>query len=443
MARLVAKLTALAVSKVQAKGKYGDGGGLWLQVSATGAKSWIYRFTMNGRAREMGLGPLHTVSLATARTRAAEWRLVRLDRVDPIEARKAQWEKAQLDAAKAMTFSACTTAYITAHRPAWRNTKHASQWENTLKTYADPVFGAMPVQVIDTSLVMKVLDPLWLTKPETASRLRGRIEAVLDWATARGYRTGDNPARWRGHVDKLLPARTKVRQVKHHAALPYTEVPAFIASLTSQDGTGARALAFLILTAARTNEVIGARWNEFDLKGKVWVVPASRMKGGRDHRVPLSDPAVHIVERMKTERKDGHEFLFPGGKADSGLTNMALLALLKRMNRGDLTAHGFRSTFRDWAAERTNFPREVAEMALAHAVSDKVEAAYRRGDLFEKRHKLMDAWGKFCLPQKADEAKLLSRAKQSIPKPIRLKSNALPGSQTSTTKTDTRHHDPG
>jgi integrase len=241
---------------------------------------------------------------------------------------------------------------------------------------------------------MKALEPIWQTKPETASRLRGRIEAVLDWAKVRGFREGENPARWRGHLDKLLPARSKVRKVEHHPALPYDELADFVAVLRSQEGIAARALEFLMLTATRTGEVIGARWDEVDLGQKIWVVPATRMKAGRDHRVPLSAAAVSILEEMKKIRES--DFVFPGGKKGRPLSNMAMLAVLKRVDRSDLTAHGFRSSFRDWAAERTNFPREVAERALAHTVSDKVEAAYRRGDLFQKRRQLMDAWAKFC-----------------------------------------------
>lgn len=300
-----------------------------------------------------------------------------------------------------MTFDACAAAYIGAHETGWRNAKHRDQWRNTLSTYANPVFGSRPVQAIDVGLVMKALEPIWQTKPETASRLRGRIEAVLDWATVRGYRQGDNPARWRGHLDKLLPARNKIRSVEHHAALPYDETAEFLAMLRSQEGIGARALEFLILTAARTGEVIGAQRDEIDLDEKVWIVPAARMKAGREHRVPLSPAAVAVLERMK-ESCEG-DFVFPGGRRNKPLSNMALLAVLRRMGRGDLTAHGFRSTFRDWAAERTNFPREVAEAALAHTVGDKVEAAYRRGDLFDKRRQLMEAWARFSAIGKAPE----------------------------------------
>jgi integrase len=279
------------------------------------------------------------------------------------------------------------------HRSGWCNRKHAAQWTATLKTYADPIIGAVPVQNVDTALVMKILEPMWSNKPETASRLRGRMQAILDWATVRGYRQGENPARWRGHLDKLLPARARVRKVKHHAALAYEELPNFMAALSRERGIAARALEFLILTTARTGEVIGARPSEFN--GSVWTVPGERMKCGKEHRVPLSTPALAIVERMKAQC--GGEYLFPGGKRGRPLSNMAMLVLLDRMGWSGLTAHGFRSTFRDWTAERTDFPREVAEMALAHTTDNKVEAAYRRGDLFQKRVALMDQWAKFCV----------------------------------------------
>jgi integrase len=375
---------------------HADGGGLYLQVTPSGAKSWIFRFMLHGRAREMGLGPLHTISLAEARERARECRKLRLDGIDPVEARSAKRAKERLAAATAMTFAECAERYIAAHRTGWRNPKHAAQWPSTLQTYAYPVFGLLPVQAIDTALVTKAIEPIWQAKPETASRVRGRIEAVLDWAKVRGYRDGENPARWRGHLDKLLPARAKVRKVEHHPALPYAVMGEFVASLRQQEGVAARALEFLILTAARTGEVIAARWNEFDLAEKVWTVPADRMKAGKEHRVPLSAAAVAIIEQMQATRVADQQFVFPGGKLGKPLSNMAMLKLLQRMGRGELTAHGFRSSFRDWAAERTNFPREVAEMALAHTVGDKVEAAYRRGDLFAKRRRLMEEWARHC-----------------------------------------------
>jgi integrase len=394
MARMVGKLTAAAVKNAAHRGYYSDGAGLYLQVGTTGSKSWVYRYKVGSKLYEMGLGPLHTVGLAEARTRARQCREHRLDGLDPLVVRKAARMQAKLDAAKSMTFTACAEGYITAHKAAWRNAKHRDQWSNTLSTYVEPVFGALPVQVVDTALVMKAIEPIWAEKPETASRVRGRIEAILDWATVRGYRQGENPARWRGHLDKLLPKKSKVRRVEHHPALPYAEIVAFMVELRQQQGVAARALEFAILTAARTGEVIGAHWDEFDLIERLWTVPAERMKAGKVHRVPLPDAALAIVEKMAEIRHS--DFVFSGGKAARPLSNMAFLMLLRRLGRGDLTAHGFRSSFRDWAAERTGFPPEVAEMALAHTISNNVEAAYRRGDLFQKRRQLSDAWAKFC-----------------------------------------------
>jgi integrase len=399
LARAVGRLSAVALPKLKT-GMHADGGGLYLQVTKGGARTWVFRFMLHGRAREMGLGPLHIVSLSEAREKARGCRKLRHEGIDPIEARNAKHAEERLAAATALTFKECAERYIEAHRAGWKNSKHAKQWPSTLEAYVYPVFGALFVQAIDVGLVMKVLEPIWRTKPETASRVRGRIESVLDWATVRGYRKGDNPARWRGHLDKLLPARAKVRKVEHHAALPYADVGHFVAGLREQEGIASRALEFLILTATRTGEVIGARWDEFDLDEKLWTVPGVRMKAGKEHRVPLSARALAVIDEMRAERVNDHEFVFPGGRPRKPLSNMAMLKVLERMGRGDLTAHGFRSSFRDWAAERTGFPHEVAEMALAHAVSDKVEAAYRRGDLFQKRRQLMEAWAKHCEARK-------------------------------------------
>jgi integrase len=341
----------------------------------------------------MGLGSLDEVSLAEARLKAADCRKLRQAEVDPIEDRKAAQAQAALVAAKSMTFDDCRNAYIHAHAPAWKNAKHRQQWINTLNAYCSPVFGRVPVQGVDVSLVLKVLEPIWSTKPETASRIRGRIETILDWAKARGLRTGENPARWRGHLDHLLPARSKVREVKHHAALPYAEIAAFLRELRGQKGIAARALEFAIITAARTGEVLFARWDEIDLSAKIWTIPQSRMKAGRQYRVPLSDAALMILTQMQTVRQN--EYVFPGDRR-AVLSNMALLMVLRRMRRPDITAHGFRASFKTWATERTNFAREVVEAALAHVVGNKVEAAYQRGDMFDKRRQLMGAWAKFC-----------------------------------------------
>lgn len=394
MARSINRLSARMVASVTERGYYADGGGLYLQISVYGTKSWLFRFTLAGKAREMGLGALHTVSLADAREEAGKCRALVRNGADPIELRKAERLKVLAEAAKSMTFKECADAFIQAHEAGWKNAKHASQWRNTLTTYAYPVFGELPVTAIDTGLVLKVLEPIWTTKTETASRLRGRIESVLDWATARKHRNGENPARWKGHLDKLLPAPSKVQKVEHHAALPYDEMGGFLALLRAQESISARGLEFQILTAARTGEVIGARWDEIDMAKKVWTVPAERMKAGKEHRVPLSNAALKVLTEM--ERVRSGDFVFPGAKEKRPLSGMAFLMLMRRMKRADLTAHGFRSTFRDWAAERTAYPREVAEMALAHTIADKVEAAYRRGDLFEKRARLMQDWAEFC-----------------------------------------------
>jgi integrase len=387
------KLTMLSARQARRPGLHGDGGGLFLQVAKGGTKSWVFRYKVDRRLRVMGLGPLHTIGLAEARERARECRKLRLDGVDPIEARRGQRAAARLDAAKAMTFAECADAYIEAHRAGWRNAKHGAQWAATIAAYVDPIFGPLPVQAVDVGLVMRAIEPIWTTKPETASRVRGRIESVLDWATARGYREGDNPARWRGHIENLLPKRSQVRRVEHHAALPYAELSAFMAELRQQEGVAARALEFCILTAARTGEVIGAEWSEIDADGRLWAVPGSRMKAGREHKVPLSDAAMAILEGRQTIRQG---FVFPGARRGRPLSQMAMLMLLRRMGRGELTVHGFRSAFSDWCAEQTSTPSEVREMALAHAVGDKVEAAYRRGDLFAKRSELMAAWADYA-----------------------------------------------
>jgi integrase len=392
--RKAARLSALAVSRINKPGMHADGLGLYLLVGPSGAKSWIYRYRSAGKLHDKGLGPLHTVSLAEARAKALDCRKLRLDGGDPIAAGKAKRQRAALDAAKAMTFRQCAEAYITSHKAGWRNPKHAAQWPSTLGTYVYPAFGSLPVQAVDVGLVMKALEPIWTAKPETAGRVRGRIESVLDWAAARKFREGENPARWRGHLENLLPKKSKVRRVEHHAALPYAELGAFMVELRLQEGIAARALEFAILTVGRTNEVLGAKWSEIDLQARLWTIPAERMKADREHRVPLSEPALAVLAAMQEVREG--DFVFPGGRARRPLSKMAFLMLLRRMGRGDLTAHGFRSTFSDWCSEQTNFPAEVREMALAHAVGNKVEEAYRRGDLFEKRRQLADAWARFA-----------------------------------------------
>ena len=394
MMRNTGKLTALGVARANTPGMHADGGGLYLQIAPSGARSWIFRYQRQGRRHYMGLGPAAVISLADARGRLAEARKTLAEGKDPIAARRASEAALTAAAANSMTFKACATAYIASHADSWRNAKHAAQWTATLTTYAYPVLGKLPAHEIETAHVLRVLEPIWKTKTETAARVRGRIEAVLDWATARGFRPGDNPARWRGLLSNLLPARSKVRRVVHHPALPYSGIGSFMEHLRGQQGEAARSLEFIILTAARTGEATGATWDEIDLGGTTWTVPADRIKAGKAHRVPLSAPTVALLKRQAEVRQG--EWVFSGRKRGRPLSNNAILALLERMGCSDLTTHGFRSTFRDWTAERTNYPREVAEMALAHAVGDKVEAAYRRGDLFDKRRRLMNDWARFC-----------------------------------------------
>lgn len=398
------KLTAVAVSRLSEKGYYGDGDGLWLQVTGSGAKSWVYRYRQGGRQREMGLGSARVITLARAREKAMDAARARSDGLDPIEQRHARRLAADTERSMLVTFRQAAAAYLNSRAGAWKNDKHRGQWRSTLDSYVFPAFGETPVRDIDTALVLKALEPIWSQKPETASRVRGRIEVILDAAKVRGQRAGENPARWRGHLDKLLTPTSKVRAVRHHPALPFSELPAFMAALTRQPGVAARALEFAILTAARTSEVILARWAEIDFKNRLWKVPAGRMKAAREHRVPLPNLAIEVLETLRRERVDAREFCFTGGIADRPLSNMAMLKVLSRMDRSDLTVHGFRSTFRDWAAETTVYPGEVVEMALAHTVSSKVEAAYRRGDLMLKRRALMDDWSSYCLGRGGQQA---------------------------------------
>jgi integrase len=404
MARSLNRLSVKTVEGVKARGYYADGGGLYLQVSALLTKSWVFRFVLDGRAREMGLGSVVDVPLAQARAKAAECRKLLVDRKDPIEERNAVFALERMARAKALTFDECATAYIKANRAGWKNDKHASQWENTLKTYASPVIGKLPIDSIDTGLVLKVLerDQLWTTKSETASRLRGRLEAVLGWSTVRGYRNGDNPAAWRNHLDKVLPARSAVKEVEHHAALPYLRIGTFVETLRTFVGVAPRALEFAILTAARSGETIGATWQEFDLSKGIWTIPAERMKAKKEHRIPLSGRALEIVKEQLPLKNDDKPNVFQTPKGGA-LSNMAMLAVLKRMSREDLTVHGFRSTFRDWAGETTAYPREVIEHALAHQLKDKAEAAYARGTMFDKRRRLMDEWATYCNTVQQDE----------------------------------------
>lgn len=403
MAGGLKKLSALAVQKEKKSGYYGDGGGLWLQISKLGGKSWVFRFTFNGKAREMGLGAVHTVSLAEARIKAQENRKAILEGQDPIEVRKSKCALTLQESAKRKTFKECAEAYIEANKAGWKNAKHAKQWENTLATYAYTILGALSVAAIDTGLILSVLQQevttkdgpaqLWYSKTETASRVRGRIEVILDWAAFRGYRQGENPARWKGHLEYELPARNKVQKVEHYAALPYAEIGTFMARLRNSNGIAARTLDFAILTATRSGEVRGARWEEIDFDNRIWTIPAIRMKAGVEHRVPLSDEAIDILKALP--RFAHCEYVFPAPR-NGPLSNGALLAVLRRMRLGHLTQHGFRSTFRDWAGETTAYPREVCEQALAHRLVDGAEAAYQRGDLLVKRASLMADWAKYC-----------------------------------------------
>ena len=404
----VNKLSVLSAQNAAKPGRYADGGGLYLQVTKSGAKSWLFIYRLNGKRPEMGLGGFPAISLKDARTLAAECRLSLQFGVNPLEERRKKETAQRLEAARALTFDDCAAAYVDAHKTGWKNAKHAQQWPNTLQAYASPVFGSLPVADVDTALVLKALEPIWKTKTETATRVRNRIELVLNWAAARGYRKGENPARWRGHLDKLLPPPSKVKKVVHHAALPYPDVCAFIKALRQRDGTGARAFEFLILSATRVGETIGGRWEEIDMKQKVWTIPAERMKAGREHRVPLTDRMLTLLQEAGPKKQG---YVFSGQKPGKPLSNMAFEMVLRRMQSGDITPHGFRSTFRDWASETTGYPREVAEMALAHTIDDKVEAAYRRGDLFEKRRRLMADWEHWCEngpPARADVIPLRS-----------------------------------
>lgn len=394
-------LSASFVRTTKRPGKYPDGGNLYLQVTKRTrtdesgkpqfAKSWLFRYSRFGKDTWIGLGPYPDVSLKEARSLAREERRKKHAGIDPLSNRRARRQATRSRLDNELTFDQCAKRYVKSQRKRWRNDKHAAQWSSTLENYAGPVFGHIPVEQVDTPHVIRCLEAIWTDKTETASRLRGRIEAVLDWATVRGFRKGENPARWRGHLDKVLPKPSEVRKVKHYKALPYAGLPDFMVQLAAQPGVAARALEFTILTAARTGEVIAARLEEFD--NDLWTVPADRMKASREHRVPLSEMARAALNGVPVSHET---WVFPGQKKGSHIANTAMLMLLRRMGLSGLTVHGFRSTFRDWAAETTNTPSDVVEMALAHTIPSKVEAAYRRGDLLEKRRRLMHEWGRYC-----------------------------------------------
>jgi integrase len=371
------------IRSITTLGMHGDGGGLYLKVTKSGTKSWIYRFQLSGKRREMGLGAADVIGLAKARNLAADCREKVANGKDPIEHRDGEGEIA------VPSFSELAEEHIRQNESGWSNEKHAKQWAATLERYAHPVIGKMPVSQIETRHILTILEPLWATKAETAKRVRGRIEAILDRAKVLGYRDDQNPALWRGHLSLLLPAKNKISPVQHHPAIPYQDAPEFFEALIGREGFAALGFQFMILTAMRTGEVLGAKWQE--IKDDRWVIPAERMKARKSHAVPLSDEALDILDRAR--KASVSDYVFPGYRGP--LSNMAFLAILKRMKRRDITPHGFRSTFRDWAAETTSHPSDVVEMALAHTIGNKVEAAYRRGDLFEKRRDLMDEWATF------------------------------------------------
>jgi integrase len=383
-AHVAGRLTVAKV-KTAKPGKHPDGANLWLQAGPNGSKSWYLRYTLRGRHREMGLGPYPLVRLAEARDKATVQRRLLLDGIDPIEARNGKRPPRE-----PVTFAIAAKQYLAGHEKSWKSADHARQWRNSLDRYVLPAIGERPIDAIDTHDVLSIVEPLWQDKTETATRVLNRICLILDWAAARKLRTGDNPARWKGHLDAILPRRSKVQRVVNHVALPYHRLPDFMVKLREQPKLGAKAAELMILTATRTGEVRFAKWSEFDLENRLWIIPAARMKADRDHRIPLSEAALTIL----TEMERSGERAFPG---------MGQHAILKAVQRAEpaVSAHGFRSTFRDWCAEQTNFPSEVAEMALAHAVGDKVEAAYRRGDLFQKRRQVMDAWARHCATVKA------------------------------------------
>lgn len=388
MGRLLKRLSARTVATLTMPGRHNDGEGLYLTISASGAKSWLFLFRWQGKLKEMGLGGVSTVSLADARDKAGEARKQVKAGINPIEAKR----EAGAAAGARKTFGQFSDDLVKDIQSGFRNEKHRWQWTHTLKTYA-AALRPIPIDAVTTEQILDVIKPLWLTKQETASRLRGRIERVLDAAKAKGLRSGENPARWRGHLDHLLPRRQKLQR-GHHPAMPYADVPDFVTDLQKRDATAALALELTILCASRSGEVLGATWGEFDRKAKVWTIPGKRMKAGLEHRVPLTDRALAILEAA--EKVKQNEYVFPGARKGKPLSNMAMANLLKkRMKHEGLTVHGFRSSFRDWAGECTAFPRELAEAALAHVVGDQTERAYRRGDALEKRRKLMEAWARY------------------------------------------------
>lgn len=392
-------------------GVYGDGFGLWLRVGPTGSRTWVYRYKLDRKAHQMGLGSVIDISLGEARDLARAARKLVKQGTDPIEARRK--ERAAAKAAEGRPFHAVAAEYIEEHRRSWSNPKHAAQWTSTLTTYAFPVIGDRPVNEIGLPDILAVLRPIWTTKTETASRVRGRIEAVLDYAAVHDLRQGDNPARWAGWLDQVLPEKSKIAPVQHHAALPWREAPAFWQALVRLEGMAPLCLRFIMLTAARSNEGRGAAWDEVDLDLALWTVPPQRMKTRRQHVVPLSQPALALIEHVRPLARDMGSPLFPGLRLGRPLTDAALGKVFDRLGRPDLTTHGFRSTFRDWVGEATTFAPELAEASLAHAIGNKVTQAYARGSMLDRRREVMEAWGSYLaggtLPEKpaaADETRL-------------------------------------
>lgn len=394
MPKKAKELSSLTVKRLTQKGLHAVGGtdGLHLQINENGAKSWILRIRIGNRRRDIGLGGFPKVSLSEARESARRIHQDVQQGIDPVQERKEKRAAQQASKAAEVTFKKAAEQFIATKSTEWKGKKQKQVWENSLSEYAYPVVGNLQIRNIELSHIVKILEPIWKDKTETAVRLRGRIENILDWATVRNYRTGENPSRWKGHLDKILPNPAKLKKKVHFPALPLNQVKKFMTSLNQKDGFGSQALAFLILTVARSGEVRGAKWDEINFSSKVWTIPASRMKAGKEHRIPLSDAAVKILQSQP--RHDGVDYIFPALRGGM-LSDTTLLAVMRRMN---VTAvpHGFRSTFRDWVAEHTNFPSEVAEMALAHTIKSHVESAYRRGDLLEKRRQMMEQWANFC-----------------------------------------------
>lgn len=399
MPKKASELSAIDVRRLTKPGFHAVGGvaGLLMQVTRTGAKSWVLRARIGGRRRDMGLGGFPNVTLARAREKAREAREQIDQGIDPVQARRDARAASDAQNAKTITFARAAEKFLTSKTREFRNAKHAAQWSTTIEKYANPVIGTLPVDRVELAHIVELLnrDNLWIEKTETASRVRGRVEAVLNWATVSGYRSGPNPAQWRGNLDAVLPKPSKVKQTEHFKALPISELPGFMADLRKREGTGARALEFTILTAARSGEVRGATWSEIDLEARTWTVPAARMKANRQHVVPLNDPAIALLKALP--RFEGTDLLFPSTKLTQ-ISDMSISAVLRRM-QVDATVHGFRSTFRDWCSEFTNYPHEVAEMALAHTIPSATERAYRRGSLMAKRRLLMQDWAKFLSRQ--------------------------------------------